>query len=136
MTRTATRLRRLGRPHARARALAVVLAGAGLALALAGLGIALAPRLPGILGAWLAILGVVVGVAWAVRRARRAGRPAGLARVVEHSIEARPGSVESLVALPPAGTSPELFAAADHGAAQVVASAGPAVHRTLGRETR
>ncbi|HEX9611530.1 MAG TPA: DUF4175 family protein [Gemmatimonadales bacterium] len=136
MTRTAARLRRLGRPHTRARALAVVLGGAGLAFAIAAWGLALAPRLAGVLGAWLAILGVGVAVAWALRRARRSGTTPGLARVVERTTDARPGSIESLIARPPAGTSAELFDAADRDGAAAVERAGPVVHGELGRGTR
>ena len=44
MTQTAVRLRRLGLPHARARAGAVVLSSAGAVLAVAACGLWLAPR--------------------------------------------------------------------------------------------
>jgi hypothetical protein len=92
--------------------------------------------LAAVVGAWLAIAGVLVGVTWALRRARRAGATPGLARMVEHTTEARPGSIESLIARPPAGTSAELFDAADREAAAAVERAGPAVHGALGRGTR
>jgi len=46
MTETARRLHQLGAPHARVRALAVVLAGLGMALAAAALGLVLAPAVP------------------------------------------------------------------------------------------
>jgi len=49
VTDTAARLRRLGRPHALARAGAVLLASAGAALAIAGAGLALAPSVAAVL---------------------------------------------------------------------------------------
>src|SRR2546425_1181491 len=52
MTETARRLRRLGAPHARARALAVLLGGLGAALAAAALGLALSPAASGVMLAW------------------------------------------------------------------------------------
>src|SRR5439155_391616 len=53
VTGTAARLRRLGRPHARARAGAVLLGGAGLGFAIAALGLRLAPLVAGVVGAAL-----------------------------------------------------------------------------------
>ncbi len=67
---TAARLGRLGLPHAHARAAGVLLAGAGLAGAIAALGVRLAPSVVGVVGAWLAI----VGVAAAALRVARLGR--------------------------------------------------------------
>src|SRR5207302_10943148 len=71
----ATRLGRLGLPHARARATAVLLAGAGLAAALAALGVRLAPRVAGVIAAWLAIAGVAAVAAGAARRGGAARAP-------------------------------------------------------------
>src|SRR5437762_1676953 len=69
MTETARRLRRLGLPHARARAFAVVLGGLGAALAWAALGLALAPAAPGIR------CGGCIGRRIALRRGRTRVRP-------------------------------------------------------------
>src|SRR6266542_681023 len=74
MTETARRLRRLGAPHARARAFAMVLGGFGAALAAAALGLALAPAVPGIALAWALILVSAAAATWAVRRTRRQHR--------------------------------------------------------------
>lgn len=141
MTDTALRLRRLGSPHARARAGAVLLASAGVVLALAGAGLALAPRVAPVLIAWLLIAGVT---ATAVALARRAGRivaPQLVGRLVETAAGARAGSVVGLLAPGPAarrggGASPELLRLADERAAVVVARAAPAVQRVLLRGTR
>src|SRR6266545_2391078 len=61
VTDTAARLRRLGLPHARARAGAVLLASAGVAFAIAAAGLALAPRIAAVLGAWLLLAAPAVG---------------------------------------------------------------------------
>jgi len=69
MTETARRLRRLGAPHARARALAVLLGGLGAALAAAALGLALSPAVSGVTlagpSSWRVPDGGVGGVAHA-----------------------------------------------------------------------
>jgi len=54
VTETARRLTRLTRPHARARALALVLAGTGAALLACAAGLSLAPHPAGVAAAWLA----------------------------------------------------------------------------------
>ena len=140
MTDTALRLRRLGSPHARARAGAVLLTSAGVVLALAGAGLALAPRVAPVLIAWLLIAGVT---ATAVALARRAGRivaPQLVGRLVETAARARAGSVVGLLAPSTAGrgggASPELLRLADERAVAVVDRAAPAVQRVLLRGTR
>jgi len=140
VTDTALRLRRLGSPHARARAGAVLLTSAGVVLALAGAGLALAPRVVPVLIAWLLIAGVT---ATAVALARRAGRivaPQLVGRLVETAARARAGSVVGLLAPGTAGrgggASPELLRLADDRAVAVVARAAPAVQRVLLRGTR
>src|SRR2546428_419726 len=138
MTETARRLGRLGRPHARARTLAVALAGAGLALAAAAGGLRLAPHLAGVLGGWAAIFAVVGLAVWVVRRARRAATPRVLAALVERAAGSRAGSVVTLLA-PPAGgerASAALLAAADARAVAAVARAAADVERGLSRGTR
>jgi len=76
MTETARRLRRLGAPHARARALAVLLGGLGAALAAAALGLALSPAVSGVTLAWALIVASAGAAAWAVLRTRHeAGAP-------------------------------------------------------------
>ena len=138
MTETARRLGRLGRPHARARTLAVALAGAGLALAAAAGGLRLAPHLAGVLGAWAAIFAVVGLAVWVVRRARRAAAPRVLGALVERAAGSRAGSVVTLLA-PAAGgerASAALLAAADARAVDAVARAAGDVHRRLSRVTR
>src|SRR6266511_3484130 len=69
VTDTAARLRRLGLPHARARAGAVLLASAGVAFAIAAAGLALAPRIAAVLGAWLLLAAVAGAAGWLARRA-------------------------------------------------------------------
>src|SRR5258706_13432148 len=77
MTETARRLRRLGAPHARARALAVLLGGLGAALAAAALGLALSPAVSGVTLAWALIVASGGAAAWAGLRPRpEAGAPA------------------------------------------------------------
>jgi hypothetical protein len=138
MTETARRLGRLGRPHARARALAVVLGAAGLGLALAAAGVRLAPWLPGVLGTWTAIL-AVAATAWGLaRRAQRAAAPPAVGALVERVAGGRAGSVVTLLA-PAAGgerASAALLAAADARAAQAVAHAAEDVDRQLALVTR
>jgi hypothetical protein len=137
VTDTAARLLRLGRPHARARAGAVLLAGAGLVGALAAAGLRLAPWVAGVLGAWLAIAGVAAAALWVAGRARRAAAPAELGRLAETAARARAGSVVGLLGLPtPGGVSADLFALADARAAAAVERAAPEVRRVLGRGTR
>ena len=139
MTETAIRLRRLGLPHARARALAVVLGSAGAAFAAAALGLALAPGLVWVALAWMLIVASGVAAVWAVRLTRREAAAAAVGRLVETAAGARSGSVVGVVGTAPAtasGTSRDLLAAADVGAAAVVSRAAPAVHGLLGRTTR
>jgi hypothetical protein len=139
VTETAARLRRLGRPHARARALAVVLGGAGGAFAAGALGLALAPRLAGVALAWVLVAASAVAAVWAARRARREAAAAALGRLVETAAATRAGSVVGVVGAAPAaraGTSPALLAAADMRAAGVVERAAPAVDALLARTTR
>ncbi len=138
MTETASRLRRLGLPHARARALAVVLWSAGAAFAAAALGLALAPGLAWVALAWALIVASSAAAVWAVRRARREATATTVGRLVEAASGARPGSVVGVVGAAPAarGASPDLLAAADVGAARVVERAAPAVNGLLGRTTR
>src|SRR5882672_4200078 len=137
MTETALQLRRLGLPHARARALAVLLGSAGAALAAAALGLALAPRLPGVALAWVCIAASVAAAAWAVRRARREAAAGAIGRLVEAAAQTRAGSVVGVVSSAPiSGTSLDLLAAADARAARVVERAAPVVDGLLGRTTR
>jgi len=124
-------------PHARARAGAVLLSAAGLALAIAAVGLWLAPRLAGVLGAWLAIAAVVAAAVGLARRARRHAAPDALGRLVETAAAARTGSVVGLLAPAPSrGLSAELLALADARAAQTVERAAPAVRHLLARGTR
>lgn len=137
MTNTAARLRRLGRPHALARAGAVLLASAGAALAIAGGGLALAPSVAPVVAAWL-LIGGVTGMA--ARLALRAGRHAtapAVGRLVEAATRGRPGSIVGLVAAtPPPGASTQLWTLADRKAVAVVDGAALAVGRLLARDTR
>ena len=134
----ATRLGRLGLPHARARATAVLLAGAGSGGALAALGVRLAPRVAGVIAAWLAIAGVAAVAAWAARRVRRATAPPELGRLAEREGGGRAGSVVGVLAPPPrlGGLSASLLALADARAATVVERAAPGIRRALARGTR
>jgi hypothetical protein len=139
VTETAIRLRRLGLPHARARALAVVLGSAGAAFAAAALGLALAPGLVWVALAWTLIAASGAAAVWAVRRARQEAAAAAVGRLVETAAGARAGSVVGVVGAAPAtasGASRDLLLAADAGAAGVVVRAAPAVHGLLGRTTR
>src|SRR2546426_6393909 len=83
MTETARRLHRLGAPHVRARALAVVLAGLGVALAAAALGLVLAPAVPGVTLSWVLIALSVAAAVWAVLRVWREAAAAPIGRLVE-----------------------------------------------------
>ncbi|MGE5758797.1 MAG: hypothetical protein ACM37V_00400 [Gemmatimonadota bacterium] len=136
MTETRRALRQLGRPHAGARAAAVLLAGAGAALGVAALGVRLAPHVTAVVAAWLGIAAVS---AVAFRFARRAARSASalpLARAAEAAAGARSGSVATLLAAPRAeGASAALFAVADRSAASIVTRVAPAVRRVLARTT-
>ena len=136
MTETTRVLRRLGRPHARARGLAVLLAGAGLALGAAAFGILLAPRLAAVLGAWAAIAAVLVAALVLGRRATASAAALPLARASEGAAGAREGSVATLLVAPRSeGASPALFEAADRQAAAIVDRVAPAVTRALARTT-
>jgi len=137
VTDTAARLRRLGRPHARARAGAVLLTSAGVACGIAAAGLALAPRVAAVLGAWLLIAVVAGATVWVARHAGRRAAPAAVGALVEAAAGTRAGSVVGLLAPPAtAGASADLLGLADRRAAQVVARAAPAVGRRLARGTR
>ena len=134
---TAARLGRLGLPHAHARAAGVLLAGAGLAGAIAALGVRLAPSVVGVVGAWLAIVGVAAAALRVARLGRRDTSPPELGRIAEREIGGRAGSIIGVLAPPPAGgVSAELLAVADARAAQAVDRAAPAIRRILARGTR
>jgi len=139
MTETARRLRRLGGPHARARAFAVVLGGLGAALAAAALGLALAPAVPGVTLAWVLIAASAVGAAWAVRRARHESAAPTLGRLIESAAGGRAGSIVGVVS-PTAGkgsgSSAALLLAADTRAAAIVSFAAPGVDDQMRRTTR
>ena len=137
MTATAARLRRLGRPHALARAGAVLVASAGATLAIAGGGVALAPSVAAVVGAWLLIGGVIGAATGLVLRAGRRATAPAVARLVEVATGGRPGSIIGLVApATPAGASADLWTLADRRAVAVVDEAAPAVGRLLARDTR
>src|SRR5436309_12757583 len=91
MTETARRLRRLGAPHARARAFAMMLGGLGAALAAAALGLALSPAVSGVTVAWMLIVASGVGAIWGLRRARRAAAAPVLAGLIEKAARGRGG---------------------------------------------
>src|SRR6266568_674500 len=136
MTETARRLRRLGAPHARARAFAMMLGGLGAALAAAALGLALSPAVSGVTVAWMLIAASGVGAIWGLRRARRAAAAPVLARLIERG--GRGGSIVGVVsptAAKGAGSSPALLRAADTRAAAVVTSAAASVRGVLRRTT-
>ncbi len=139
MTETARRLRRLGAPHARARAFAVVLGGLGGALAAAALGLALAPAVPGVTLGWTLVVASAVAATWAVLHTRHAAAAPVLGRLVESAPGGRAGSIVGVVS-PTAGqgsgSSAALLLAADTRAAAVVASAAPGVDSLLRRSTR
>ncbi len=137
MTDTALRLRRLGGPHARARAGAVLLTSAGVAFAIAGAGLTLAPRVAPVVVAWLLIAGTAGAAVWLVRRAGRPAAAAAVGRLVETTAGTRAGSVVGVLApAASAGASSELLGLADARAAAVVTRAAPAVGRLLARGTR
>ena len=137
MTDTAARLRRLGLPHARARAGAVLLTSAGVACGIAAAGVALAPRVAAVLGAWVLIVAVGGAALWVARHAGRRAAPAAVGALVEAAAGTRAGSVVGLLAPPAtAGASADLLGLADRRAAQVVARAAPVVGRRLARGTR
>ncbi|HTD26376.1 MAG TPA: hypothetical protein VK649_05345 [Candidatus Elarobacter sp.] len=137
MTDTAARLRRLGGPHARARAGAVLLTSAGVAFAIAGAGLTLAPRVAAVVVAWLLIAGLAGAAVSLVRRAGRPAAPAAVGRLVETTAGTRAGSVVGVLApAASAGASAELLALADARAAAVVERTAPAVGRLLARGTR
>ncbi|MEX2155935.1 MAG: hypothetical protein WD773_03740 [Gemmatimonadales bacterium] len=138
MTETAIRLQRLGVPHARARALAVVLGGVGAALAAAALGLVLAPAVSGVTLAWVLIAASAATAVWAVVRARREAAATTLGRLIETAAGGRAGSVVGVVsptAGKGAGMSPALLLAADTRAAAVVSFTAPAVNGMLRRTT-
>ncbi len=147
MTETARRLRRLGAPHARARAFAMMLGGLGAALAAAALGLALSPAVSGVTVAWMLIATSGVGAIWGLRRARRAAAAPVLARLIENAArgrgdrEGREGRAGSIVGVVGAtagqgiGSSAALLRAADTRAAAVVTSAAPSVRGVLRRTT-
>jgi len=139
VTETARRLHRLGAPHARARALAVLLAGLGVALAAAALGLVLAPAVSGVTLAWVLIALSLAAAVWAVWRVRREAAAAPVGRLVESATGGRAGSVVGVVS--PSinkgkGTSAALLLAADTRAAAFVSFAAPDVNATLRRTTR
>ena len=137
MTATAVQLRRLGSPHARARAGAVLLTSAGVASAIAAAGLALAPRVGAVVGAWLLIALVAVAGVWMADRARRGAAPGVVGRLVEHASRTRMGSVVALLApSATAGASADLYGLADRRATAVVERVAPAVGRVLARGTR
>src|SRR3954470_8694602 len=139
MTETARRLRRLGLPHARARAFAVVLGGLGAVLAAAALGLVLAPAVPGVTLAWVLIALSAAAAVWAGVRARREATDAPVARLVEAASGGRAGSIVGVVSPTVGaggGTSPSLLLAADTRAAAFVSFAAPAVDSMLRRTTR
>ncbi|PYO89398.1 MAG: hypothetical protein DMD58_09565 [Gemmatimonadetes bacterium] len=138
MTETARRLRRLGAPHARARALAVVLGGLGAALAAAALGLALSPAVSGVTLAWALIVASAGAAAWAVLRTRHEADAPALGRLIESAAGGRAGSIVGVVS-PTAGTgtgsSAALLLAADTRAAAVVSFAAPDVASAMRRTT-
>src|SRR5436190_12843928 len=138
MTETARRRRRLGAPHARARALAVVLGGVGAALAAAALGLALSPAVSGVTLAWALIVASAGAAAWAVLRTRHEADAPALGRLIESAAGGRAGSIVGVVS-PTAGTgtgsSAALLVAADTRAAAVVSFAAPDVASAMRRTT-
>jgi len=134
MTETARRVARLAAPHARGRTIAALLAGAGGALTAAAAGLALAPRVWGVVTAWLLVGGAAV-LGWALaRRARRALHPGAVGPLVEREAGSRAGSIVGLVT--PAAGSEALWAEADARAALHLDRAAPRVGRVLWRGTR
>ncbi|HEY3221228.1 MAG TPA: hypothetical protein VGJ80_10900 [Gemmatimonadales bacterium] len=138
MTETARRLRRLGAPHARARAFAVVLGGLGAALAAAALGLALSPAVSGVTLAWVLIVVSAAAATWAVLRTRHEAAAHALGRLIESAAGGRAGSIVGVVS-PTAGqgsgSSAALLLAADTCAAALVSYAGPRVAGVMRRTT-
>src|SRR3989442_11718738 len=138
MTETARQLRRLGAPHARARALAVVLGGLGAALAAAALGLALSPAVSGVALAWALIVASAGAAMWVVLLTRREADAPALGRMIESAAGGRAGSIVGVVS-PTAGrgvgSSAALLLAADTRAAAVVSCAAPGVSSALRRTT-
>src|SRR2546428_9892259 len=93
MTETARRLRRLGAPHARARALAVLLGGLGAALAAAALGLALSPAVSGVTLAWGLIVASAVAATWVVLRTRHEAAAPALGRLIQSAAGGRAGKI-------------------------------------------
>ncbi|HKC46381.1 MAG TPA: hypothetical protein VKB63_02180 [Gemmatimonadales bacterium] len=136
MTETARTLRHIGRPHARARATAALLAGAGAALSAAALGARLAPSLILVFLAWIAVVAALAGSLVLARRASRSAGPAPLAVSAENAAHARSGSVAAVLApLPAQGASAALFAVADRRAAALIRGAASPLTRDLRRTT-
>jgi hypothetical protein len=138
MTETARRLHRLGAPHARARASAVVLGGLGAALAAAALGLAVAPAVPGVTLAWILIAASAAAAFWAAVRAGREATPPVIGRLVENAVGGRAGSIVGVVSATVGtdpGSSSALLLAADTRAAAVVSFAAPGVNGLLRRTT-
>src|ERR1700704_6581774 len=138
MTETARRLRRLGAPHARARAFAVLLGGIGAALAAAALGLALSPAVSGVTLAWALVVASAGAATWAVLRTRREADAPALGRLIESAAGGRAGSIVGVVS-PTAGkstgSSAALLLAADTRAAAVVSFAAPGVSSEMRRTT-
>jgi hypothetical protein len=134
VTETSRALRRLGRPHARVRATAVLLGGVGVALGAAAAGVGLAPHVAGVVGAWIVIIAALL-VTWrAARAAAHTTAALPLARATEGVAGARAGSLATLLAAPSgAGASTALFDIADRRAADVVDRAAPSMSRVLAR---
>ena len=139
MTETARRLRRLGAPHARARAFAIILGGLGLALAAAALGLMLAPAVPGVTVGWVLMIASAAAATWLMFRTRREAAAPALGRLIESAAGGRAGSIVGVVS-PTAGkrdaSSAALLLAADTRAAAVVSFAGPNVDGVMRRTTR
>lgn len=124
LARLAAPLRRLGLGS-------TAVAGAGgaiLALAVAAwlvrLGLIRSPLW--VVGAWGAVAVVVAVAVAAVRRTTRQFRDATLARLVEGAPGWRRGAVTAVLEGASAGTSPELFHAADQACAAALGDRGPA----------
>jgi hypothetical protein len=136
VSETVRRLHRLGSPHTRARALAVLVAGAGAALATAAAGLWLAPHVVGVIAAWIGVVVVLAAASLLAWRAIRRVETPSLARAAEVAAGARAGSIAALVAAPDAplpGSSAALFDIADRRAAEAVAGVTPQLSRALRR---
>src|SRR2546423_9633632 len=133
MTETARRLRRLGLPHARARALAVVLGGLGAALAAAALGLALSPAVSGVTLGWALIVASAGAATWAALRTRREAAAPALGRLIGSAAGGRAGSIVGVVSPTPGkgtGSSAAPLLARHTPAAAVGAVAGTGRPRT------